>query len=103
MKKKKKTKKINNLYTSIATSMKNDKLKSAFGLIVIATSIFLAIAFLSFFYSGYADRSKLDVSAWDYLSNPDILVTNFAGKLGALSADLFINDWFGIASVSVVL
>ncbi len=95
--------KSSNIFISIKNSFRNDKLKSALGLTIVGISLFLTIAFVSFFYSGAADRSKLDISFWDFFSNPDIIVTNFAGKLGAFFADLFINDWFGIASFSIII
>src|SRR5690606_39762103 len=52
--------------------------------------------------SGYADRSKFDLPLSDLLFDSSIKVENLAGKFGAWIADTIINDWFGIASCSII-
>ncbi len=73
-------------------------------LLLASLSLFFAfmmfLAFTSFLISWESDQSLLD--AKDYLSNPDIIANNFAGKMGAAIAHLFIFKWFGIASYSLI-
>jgi len=77
------------------------KIRFTLGILSVAISFFLAIAFISFLHSGYADRSKFDLPFWDYLFDPEVRVENVTGKVGALLSDIFINKWFGIAAFSL--
>ncbi|PWE00094.1 FtsK/SpoIIIE family DNA translocase [Marinilabilia rubra] len=85
------------------TNFKNFKFRFITGLALVAFSFYLALAFLSFFFTGFADRSKFDIAFWDFIKSAEITVQNWTGKFGAWLADTFINDWFGVASVSVVV
>lgn len=88
---------------SLREGFKNDKFKFALGLITVAFSLFLTLAFLSFFGTGSADRSKFDLPFWDLVTDASIRVDNITGKMGAFLADLMINEWFGVASFSIIL
>ena len=74
-------------------------------LLLASMSMFLALivflAFISFLISGQSDQSILDAPG--YLSNPDVIAKNIAGKMGLSIAYLFIYKWFGVASFSIVL
>lgn len=59
-------------------------------------TLYLAIAFISFIFSGDADQSKLDIKWSELVFDPEIRVENKAGKTGAWLADVIINRWFGI-------
>ncbi|HRV88850.1 MAG TPA: DNA translocase FtsK 4TM domain-containing protein [Prolixibacteraceae bacterium] len=61
-------------------------------------TLYLAIAFISFIFSGDADQSKLEIKWSELVFNPEIRVENKAGKTGAWLADVIINRWFGIPS-----
>jgi S-DNA-T family DNA segregation ATPase FtsK/SpoIIIE len=65
-------------------------------------SVYLLISFTSFFFSGGADISHLDVSSGELISNPDLKFQNTGGRWGAVLADMFINKGFGIASVGFI-
>jgi len=70
-------------------------------LLLAGLTFFLALivflAFISYLISWEGDQSQLD------FTNPDVEVNNLAGKMGASLAHLFIYEWFGIASFSIVL
>jgi S-DNA-T family DNA segregation ATPase FtsK/SpoIIIE len=85
------------------TNFKNFKFRFISGLTLIAFSFYLALAFLSFFFTGFADRSKFDIDFWNFIRSAEITVENWTGKLGAWMADTLINDWFGVASVSIII
>ncbi|TCO06932.1 FtsK/SpoIIIE family DNA translocase [Natronoflexus pectinivorans] len=91
-----------NPLTSLKESFKNYKFRFATGLIIVAFSFYLAVAFFSFFNSGYADRSKFDLPFVDLIKDTSIQVDNVTGKIGAWFADLMVNKWFGLASFSFV-
>lgn len=102
-KKQKKTKTSKNPISSLSSTFKNDKFKFAIGLFIVAISLFISLAFLSFFNSGAADRSQFDLPFWELVKDPSIHVENITGKMGAYLADLMINHWFGVSSFSIVL
>jgi S-DNA-T family DNA segregation ATPase FtsK/SpoIIIE len=58
----------------------------------------MAIAFISYGFSGAVDQSKLDLPWQDYLFDPSVKVHNIAGKGGAWLSEQFINLGFGYAS-----
>jgi S-DNA-T family DNA segregation ATPase FtsK/SpoIIIE len=89
-------------FKSLKDGFQNYKLRFIAGLLTVAVSLFLTLAFFSFFQSGYADRSKFDLPFTDLISDSSIKVENITGKLGAYTADTLINDWFGIASFSII-
>uniref|UniRef100_UPI0025BB02DB DNA translocase FtsK n=1 Tax=Marinilabilia sp. TaxID=2021252 RepID=UPI0025BB02DB len=85
------------------TNLKNFKFRFISGLVLVALAFYLALAFMSFFFTGFADRSKFDIAFWDFIKDAEITVENWTGKFGAWLADTFINDWFGVASTAVVV
>jgi S-DNA-T family DNA segregation ATPase FtsK/SpoIIIE len=85
------------------TNLKNFKFRFISGLVLVALAFYLALAFMSFFFTGFADKSKFDIAFWDFIKSSEITVENWTGKFGAWLADTFINDWFGVASVSIVV
>ena len=67
------------------------------GIVLLALTFFLAIAFISFIFTGVSDQSKLGLS-WIDLFKSDIRVENRAGKAGAWLAEVIINKGFGYSS-----
>jgi S-DNA-T family DNA segregation ATPase FtsK/SpoIIIE len=65
-------------------------------------SVYLLISFISFFISGGADISHLNVTSKELLSNPDLKIQNAGGRWGAVVANLFINKGFGIAAIGFI-
>jgi len=71
-------------------------------ILLIFLSFYLLISFTSFFISGGADISLLDVSFKELFSNPDLKMQNAGGRWGAFLANLFINKGFGIAAFGFI-
>ena len=68
-------------------------------LVMILLSFFLVIAFTSDLFTWREDQAVAGAtSAWDLLFNNSLQVENWLGKLGAVVALQFVNNWFGIAS-----
>jgi len=65
-------------------------------------TVYLLISFISFFVSGGADISHLDVTIKELFSNPDLKMQNAGGRWGAVLAYLFINKGFGIAALGFI-
>ena len=89
-------------YREWRDGIKDIKIKFIIGLIITAFSLYLFAAFISFLFTGYADKSVFDIKFWDLLTKADISVKNWTGKLGAYLADLLINQWFGISSILII-
>jgi len=77
---------------------KSNQFKYSLGLFLMIFSGYLAVAFVSYVFSGGVDQSKLDLSWQDYLLDPSVKVHNIAGKGGAYLSEQFINLGFGFAS-----
>ncbi|HAN79316.1 MAG TPA: cell division protein FtsK [Bacteroidales bacterium] len=80
----------------------DERFRFIFGLFSFFFSAFLALAFISYLFTWRADQSMLDNGAMEFFTNSSLTVENMAGKMGAALANLFIHDWFGIASFSFV-
>lgn len=73
------------------------------GLFLILISVFLLIAFTSFFFTWRNDQSMVTGSWLDLLRFSDRRVENWLGKMGAIASHQFMHNWFGIASFAFVL
>jgi DNA segregation ATPase FtsK/SpoIIIE, S-DNA-T family len=75
----------------------DERFKITVGLAVVLFAAFLLISFISYFFTWRADQS---FEYADVISNAKVTVENWAGKSGARMSNLFINEWFGLASFS---
>ena len=82
---------------------KSNQFKYSLGLFLMILSGYMAIAFVSYIYSGAVDQSKLSMPWQDYLLDPTVKVHNIAGKGGAYLSEEFINLGFGFASVFFIV
>src|SRR5690606_36126248 len=85
------------------------------GLFLLLTSFLFAVAFISYMFTWKEDQSYIAATngGWDTLfkTQSELLdeqveapiVQNKLGKLGALLANQFIYEWFGVASFLFVL
>ena len=81
---------------------KSNQFKYTLGAFLLLFSGYLAIAFVSYAFSGAVDQSKLDLPILDFLDR-SVQVENFAGKGGAYLAEQFINLGFGFPSFFFIL
>ncbi len=68
-----------------------------FGLLLVLGSAFMLVAFTSFLFTWRADQDLVG-RPWGEIFSPDVVVENWLGKLGALTAHQFIHTWFGLAA-----
>jgi len=103
-------------FNNIDFSERQRKLLKILGLFLILTSFLFTVAFVSYLFTWKEDQSYIAATngGWNTLfstseeiHNSDItefpVVENKLGKLGALLANQFIFEWFGIASFLFVL
>ena len=91
------------LFSKIRLAMKNETFHFVAGLMLVIFSIYLLLAFISFFLTGAADQSVLDHASAEQLASVNNGVKNYTGSRGAQVASFFINDCFGVASFFIVL
>lgn len=73
------------------------------GLIMVIFSVYLLLAFASFFVTGAADQSIIESATAQELAATNNQVKNYAGSQGARLSNYLINDCFGLASVFIPL
>ncbi len=85
--------------------MRSKRLRKTVGLFFILLSVFLLLSFISYLFSWKADDDLLNgrVFNWDLLVDSSIVADNMMGRLGAITAHLFIKKWFGISSFLFIL
>ena len=83
---------------AIVLFFKDERGRFFLGGLLTLTTLYLTLAFLSFFFTGGNDQSKLSISMFELFKSADITVQNWTGKLGAYLANLFINEGVGIAA-----
>jgi len=87
----------------IINFFRSNQLKYTLGVFLMIFSGYLAVAFVSYVFSGRVDQSKLDLPWADFLFDPSVQVQNIAGKGGAFLSEQFINLGFGFPSFFFIL
>jgi len=87
---------------STVNFFKSNHFKYTLGAFLLLFSGYMAVAFISYIFSGAVDQSKLDLPFMEFL-DPSVQVQNFAGKGGAYLAEQFINLGFGFPSFFFIL
>lgn len=83
--------------------LKNETIHFVIGLVLVIFSVYLLLAFSSFFFTGAADQSIIDSGNPHDLSAVNNHVKNYAGSRGAQLASYLINDCFGISSFFILV
>ena len=100
---KKKTEKVSSnkedsISKKISVFLKSERTHFVIGILCVMFGVYLFIAFLSFFYTGNADQSKLENLPLNELSSIKNEIRNWTGAFGAYLSDLLINQWVGISA-----
>ncbi|HPG72834.1 MAG TPA: DNA translocase FtsK 4TM domain-containing protein [Bacteroidales bacterium] len=90
------------VFKSLASFMRDERFAVALGVLFIAFSILLTLSFTSYLFTWKSDQSLLHVPFQKMISDDSIVVENWVGKLGAMLSNVFIRNWFGLASFSFV-
>ncbi|MDP1800525.1 MAG: DNA translocase FtsK 4TM domain-containing protein [Bacteroidota bacterium] len=79
----------------------NERTQKIFGLLLVLFAAYLAIAFVSYFFTWQVDQDKVLGTANDFFL-PETKVKNWLGKAGALVSHWFMYKGFGTASFILV-
>ena len=90
-------------FGKVAAFFKNETIHFIMGLILVIFSVYLLLAFSSFFFTGAADQSIIDSGNAQELAATNNGVKNYAGSRGAQLASYLINDCFGISSFFILV
>ena len=94
----KKEKGIVKFFKNIVRFFKDDRFRFTFASFLILLSLYLFIAFISYFFNWQTDQDF----QWERVfSGPDVKVANHAGKLGAWVSGVFLDKAFGISSIGL--
>lgn len=91
------------LFGKVAALFKSETVHFVIGLVLVIFSVYLLLAFSSFFFTGAADQSILDGDNAQELISTNNGVKNYAGSRGAQLASYLINDCFGISSYLILV
>lgn len=89
--------------SKVKSVIKNDTLQFVLGLVLVIFSVYLLLAFSSFFFTGAADQSLIEQSSGADLGATNNGVKNYAGSRGAQIASYLINDSFGLSSFFILI
>jgi len=80
---------------------KDDRTHFVAGILVIIAVLYFALAFVSYFFTGAADQSKMDLPFSEAIRlRTDI--QNWTSVTGAYIAETMIHKWFGISAFSLL-
>lgn len=81
--------------------LKEQRTRVVIGLSLLLFALYLLFSLVGFFFTGGIDQSLINKGLGEIITNPDIIASNPAGKLGAWFSDLLINRWFGVSSLII--
>ncbi len=83
--------------------IKNEKTIKVLGLFLILFSVYLLVAFISFFFSWQTDFDQVNErTIFGVIFDNSIKASNVLGRLGAIISHVFIYKWFGIGAFLLV-
>ncbi len=92
---------IREFFQKLKNFFSDERTAFVLGLFLFLIVIYLGLSFLSYFFTGAADQSKLDVP-WSELKLMRSQIQNWASVAGAYISEMFINRWFGLPSFAIL-
>ena len=90
-------------FGKVAALFRSETVHFIIGLVLVIFSVYLLLAFSSFFFTGAADQSIIDGGSAQELISTNNGVKNYAGSRGAQLASYLINDCFGVSSFLILV
>ena len=90
-------------FGKVAALFRSETVHFVIGLVLVILSVYLLLAFSSFFFTGAADQSIIDGGSAQELISTNNGVKNYAGSRGAQLASYLINDCFGVSSFLILV
>ena len=86
------------LKDSIGQFIMDRRTRSISGLFLVFSSVYLLLAFVSWYFNWMTDADKVSSNVGILIGNPSVQVENWMGKMGAILSNLFLRESFGIGS-----
>ena len=90
-------------FGKVAALFRSETVHFVIRLVLVIFSVYLLLAFSSFFFTGAADQSIIDGGSAQELISTNNGVKNYAGSRGAQLASYLINDCFGVSSFLILV
>ncbi|HTN18253.1 MAG TPA: DNA translocase FtsK [Chitinophagaceae bacterium] len=76
-----------------------------FGTLILLIGAFITFSIVSYFFTWQADQDQLLAkrSNWAFLTDKDSIITNWGGRLGALTSHILVYNYIGILSLTIGL
>lgn len=100
---KKSTRKSTKKKKSIGFNLKDERIPKILAVLCILLSIYLFIAFVSYFFTWKFDQSAVIKFSGGLLFENEVVVKNWLGRLGAIISNAFFYWGFGIPSFGFIL
>ena len=81
----------------------DERTRFVIGIVVLLSTIYLLVSFISYFFTGAADYSTFDSQTGVLDKAHRIGIQNWASSIGAYLSEKFINQWFGVSSFAIVI
>ena len=81
----------------------DERTRFVIGIVVLLSTIYLLVSFISYFFTGAADYSTFDSQTTLLDKAHRIGIQNWASSIGAYLSEKFINQWFGVSSFAIVI
>jgi S-DNA-T family DNA segregation ATPase FtsK/SpoIIIE len=88
-------------WTKFKAFLVDERFKFILGLGLPFIVLFFLVSFTSYFFTGLADQSKMDLT-WSEMQQLRSDIQNWASVSGAIISETFINRWFGISSFAIL-
>ncbi len=85
-------------FTSFLRFLKDERTHKITGLVFLVFSLYLLIAQVSYLFTWQNDQDKVLGSWTSLLTDKQLQVENWLGKMGAIVSHQFIYNWFGVSS-----
>jgi S-DNA-T family DNA segregation ATPase FtsK/SpoIIIE len=89
-------------FQDVKAFVTDERTRFVMGVLLLLGVLYLSLAFVSYFFTGAADQSKLDLPM-DELRDMRADIQNWTSVTGAVLAEDFIHHWFGISSFSILI
>ena len=84
---------------SFKSFISDERTIKIFGIFLLMTAFFMTVAFVSNLVTWKDDQAIAGIdSIWKLFTSTDVKVENWLGKIGAVTAFQFQNNWFGICA-----
>ena len=96
--KKKKKEKPESAFRKAINFIRSERFIKICGLFTVLTSVFLAVSFVSYLFTGSTDRDTVYPFSWKLFLDSSVKAENLMGKLGAYASHFFIWNGYGLAA-----